>query len=1518
MNRVLRRGRAAFVAIVLAPIVLASAPWPPAAHGDEPPAQDAFEPGADEDAKTGWQEAPAEADVLLPGDRARERVLDRARRLVADQRWADAAATLDELLAIDQDAFVSGGDAATRGSIRSETGGIVARLPRAGRETYERLFGSRAARELASAIAADDAAAIVAIARRWLHTPAGRQAALLTAVRALEADQPLAASAWLDRLAASPAAADLEPTLAVMRAAAASAAGDETTATRLLSEATRRGRSGLRLAGRDLTLPADGQAARAWLADAGLQAGGRSAGPGEWRQFRGLPTRNGVVEATRPLLVPRYRVPLVRHPEEARRLDKYRQGVVADGGTPMPAGTPVAVGSNVVVQTPLGILAIDFDSGRRLWLQSAVAAAAAEPDEEGSRPPPPRVFHDATIGNLASDGTLVFAVESRPESVRAPRIGFMAIDRGDDPAADPWEEGNVLSAYALEGGRLRWRLAGREPAEAPDEEAPSRWHLGPPLVVGDELFLLVEREEEVRLEVRAAADATLLWTQPLATYDQDDLADRAAAVPRRLAGLSPALAEGVLVCPIGAGCVVALDVATRSLLWAHAYPRPNPPRDRGGFRNEPPPDPDPPSRGGEPTPVIAGDRVILAPFDTELLICLGLEDGTPLWQRPRGRGLSIAGSLTDRLLLVDGDGVEAVDLATGKRLWQRTLGDGVRPSGRGIVTPRGLLVPCDAPAVIEVAATDGSVTGRSVARGGGVPGNLVAHHGEVISRGVDSLDVFHQEAALEERIETALRTTPGDPSARYWRGQSAIERGDVAAGLDDLAGAADAPGFRIPPGDLAAAVARAMQTDFPTAARRWAEFPGAEAERSSPEIDRLTVDGFLAQGDPAAAWTPLARLLSRSADGPPLALVDATDGHLSIVADRWLQSRLARVTAAASEPLRGRIDAACRELAAATLAQPAGESARRDLETACDRLGRHPAADGLRERLRDLGNERSPRWELLTLEARGSATVAPTTDDDPVAATAWPLGQVDRRETRVTGGRDAGGPSQSRPMPLAAAMGFDTPAARAAIDVARQRLTVTDSLGRPLARPLPVAGLVGGFGLSFLDQSGEVELAALGRLIFVRTAAGVAAHRLADGSSAGEELWVNRDAGTETEETGGRWGGGMAGRVARDGAAPLGLRIGEPDERPRGGGRGMAALPTGLVVPGRRSVAVLDAASGSLIWERSGLPPGLEWFVDGDFLCGCTVDGRDSLVLAMLDGRLVHRFDVPHRRQRVAALGRRFVAVQPLDDPIDAGVSPHVRLDLVDAADREIRPLGTFDGRGRATETGDGRLAVLEPGGRLTVLDLADGGLAFRRELAGIPRGFERLFVQPWRDRYLVLAGASEGEDPSGAVALPLEQLLLGGGAAAPLSGVVWAVDRVDGRPLWPGPAVIDQQCLHTSQPPGLPVMVFCRRLKIGDRDPSALSLLCLDKRTGHAVLEDDRIELEQRPNGDCSLSGDPSAHTVTVSDLGTTGGSLTLTFTGRPMAPRPPFRSRGRPPAAPAGGLFDSRAGAGKAREER
>ena len=79
--------------------------------------------------------------------------------------------------------------------------------------------------------------------------------------------------------------------------------------------------------------------ALAWLEQMG-RGRGDVAIRADWCQPRGKAGRNAVAVASRPLLVPRYRVPLTRHPEEARMLERQRRAFADGGLPPMPAGSP--------------------------------------------------------------------------------------------------------------------------------------------------------------------------------------------------------------------------------------------------------------------------------------------------------------------------------------------------------------------------------------------------------------------------------------------------------------------------------------------------------------------------------------------------------------------------------------------------------------------------------------------------------------------------------------------------------------------------------------------------------------------------------------------------------------------------------------------------------------------------------------------------------------------------------------------------------------------------------------------------------------------------------------------------------------------------------------------------------------------------------------------------------------------------------------------------------------------------
>jgi hypothetical protein len=68
--------------------------------------------------------------------------------------------------------------------------------------------------------------------------------------------------------------------------------------------------------------------------------------------------------------------------------------------------------------------------------------------------------------------------------------------------------------------------------------------------------------------------------------------------------------------------------------------------------------------------------------------------------------------------------------------------------------------------------------------------------------------------------------------------------------------------------------------------------------------------------------------------------------------------------------------------------------------------------------------------------------------------------------------------------------------------------------------------------------------------------------------------------------------------------------------------------------------------------------------------------------------------------------------------------------------------------------------------------------------------------------------------------------------------------------------------------------------------------VLCLDKRTGHAVYADDNISIRQGMLFGCDVMGDPQTHSVTIAPVGGGEPDIVLSFTGEPISPQPPFQA--------------------------
>ena len=1541
--------------------------------GDDPVANDE-ERDQDDDAGGG---------VALPTDRIKERQLDRVRRLIADGRWSDSATLVDEILGSDRDFFFRPGHGeSTWRSIKTETARILGELPAVGREAYELQFRARADRLLEAAIASADTAGVVSVARRWFHTPAGRRATMLAAIESLERGQPLEAAAWLDRIAAAPGHEEFEPTLSVMRAVAWWRAGERVTAIDILEKsrapqaAPGRGGGGrgvsIRVGGRDIPLAYPHGGAVAWLESvAGTPARALGRRANQWWLHRGDAARNALVASSRPLLVPRYRVPLTRHPEEARLLERRRK-MFADRDMPLlPAGTPLAVDGLLLAHTPMGLLAIDFESGKRVWLQTGGASGSffdpSPPGSEGAegadadaRAAIRGVFDDATSGTLSSNGELVFAVESDPASLAGPAGN--AFNGGFRQGPTGPRGANVLSAYRIAGrGELAWRhpAAGKvgppvEPQQFGVPPADSAWYLGAPLPIGDQLFVLVEERGEIRLDVLAAADGSVHWSQPLAELEDDQSIGNRESHLRRVGGLSPSFGDGVLVCPTGAGTAVAVDLATRTLLWAYNYRQPaagesqvlpNGVRIRranplavpmlinGQIQGA--------GAGGSATTgwrdgigIVSGGRIILTPRESDEVHCLDLRSGSVAWKQPRKEGLYVAGVVDGRVIVVGRRGVEGLLLTDGTNAWPDQLSlAGACPSGRGIVTDGKLFLPLDTPEVVEIELATGTIAGRSEARGGAVAGNLVAYRGEVVSQGVGTLDVFHQSAALGERVDTALKAGPGDTWALLWKGQLAIDRGDAAAGLAAVVAAHEADPGTVPDSVVAEAMQSALERDFAAASPVWAA--RAAVPQGRPTL-RVVVDGLIRAGDLPAAWETFRRTLlppTAPAGGATDLVTDPGDRNVSLQETRWMQGRFRRLLARADPPLRAQIDSfVAEELRAAEALMPAGERVDR-LTAVAERFEGHPVATKARETLvaaladlitacgatTDAGRDLSLRRDFVLLDlarTSGGRLGSVAGPEEPVAVDeSWPFGRVaERRGAAGRGGHDDGGRiMRVMPIPVDDDGVSSFPGLRLGYDMQQPGLVATDGCGRRIGDPFGFEAPGRFDALVTAFQPIGTEASSVGRVIVVRSGPFIAGFELsATPGRKHRRLWTLNEASGAGDDMPmpflGR-AGVVGGRFGRLGNVPLGLRILEPDDATQTqsvqGGRARLA---GVPVLVNTSLELHDPVNGTLLWERHRLPAGGELIGDEEFVCVVPASGQQSAVVSMADGQLERVCDLPRRSQRLLTAGRRIVALAESEAPAgaDAAAMRPVTLELIDPATATTVALGTFAPESRATLAGLDGLAVVEPSGTLVILDLVTGAVRFRTTLPDMPRGLEQLRVSVWEDRYIVFVGRQE--TPEERVLLEkvgmitnLPQQSSARDVSQPATGSVWAVDRDDGAMLWPVPATVLRHCLHPGQPEQLPVLLFARQIQPsrgGDR--LRMSILCLDKRTGQALCVDDKIAGQPHMLFGCEMVGDPIGHTVTVGrGGGAESADVILEFTGQPMAPRPPFQAASRQPVS-------------------
>ncbi len=304
-----------------------------------------------------------------------------------------------------------------------------------------------------------------------------------------------------------------------------------------------------------------------------------------------------------------------------------------------------------------------------------------------------------------------------------------------------------------------------------------------------------------------------------------------------------------------------------------------------------------------------------------------------------------------------------------------------------------------------------------------------------------------------------------------------------------------------------------------------------------------------------------------------------------------------------------------------------------------------------------------------------------------------------------------------------------------------------------------------------------------------------------------------------------------------------------------------------------RDLYCVDPLTGKTVWMRKNVGLGNQLFGDEELLLVAPPGDEDTLVLRASTGESLGARRIASFDKRMATVGRMVLSWEP--------EGAHQSMQMRDPWQGQTLWSHPVASGSKAALVSQEAVGVLQPDGMFALILLADGKKLVEQKLEP-ENSLIGIYILRSRDQYLLITNSAARNEPnSGVQPAP-------GGVNNPLvNGRVYAFDRQTGQKSWPAPAVVSQYGLIMNQPSQLPVLVLVRQLH--RPSPSATrelktSVLCIDKRTGRVAYEGDQLPLAT--GGNVELSGDPTAHTVTLT---LASKAVELTFTDEPPAAAPP-----------------------------
>jgi outer membrane protein assembly factor BamB/tetratricopeptide (TPR) repeat protein len=765
----------------------------------------------------------------LPKDIERQHALEAVSEYIAEKDWDTACRTLDKLMRYPEDKMVEVTRVGKNGqqiknwvSARREAERLIGELPPDGLEYYKTQFGPPAKEMLDKAMESGRKEDLAVVMNYYLHTDAGAIATHQLATRLLDRGDYITACLCYERLL-NREGADRLPTSVMFEAAYAyHLAGNKDKEDEMWKQMRRLGNNikiGNAVKGVD-----DLQEVIAKI-----ERPATSTYASDFPMVNGGPGRNAQGIGGAPFLEKSWMMPLT-HEDSESGFTKLPLSYIADAENPshgrqaiIPASQPITVTvkidgvskAYVIYRTYLGIEAVELETGKLAWRQDSkwsiekmLATAQFGKSttlknwldayiHQGGGQRPGIIFENSVIGTLSTDGTFVYAIEDLP--VPPPPMPNFNGFPGNAPASNFGKEindaiqCNTLCAYELgTAGKFKWTVGGR----AKDAPLGESYFLGPPLPMGGKLYVLTEKQQELRLACIEPQSGKVLSTQVLVTTRDRIQSD----VIRRISAAHMAYGEGILACPTNAGAILGVDLLTNSLVWAYSYREeptvPNQPAVPGNprFGNQPQPQHLNNSQWKLTPPIIQDGRVIFTAPDASSVHCLNLRDGTPVWSRKRAEDdLYLGGVYNGKVVVVGKRSTKAYRLTNGEDAWEVETGV---PGGFGVASDNKYYVPVresaasKEPEICVIDVDKGAAVAHAHSRpkqvGREIPGNLLFYEGRVLSQTERTMTAYPQLEVREKEITAQLQENPKNPTALTDRGELRLDRGDLQGAIEDL------------------------------------------------------------------------------------------------------------------------------------------------------------------------------------------------------------------------------------------------------------------------------------------------------------------------------------------------------------------------------------------------------------------------------------------------------------------------------------------------------------------------------------------------------------------------------------------------------------------------------------------------------------------------------------------------------------------------------------------------------------